>query len=160
MKTKCIITFFITLSLIICTTYVMKSNGNFHILISKRSGNGNIDSSNVELILKKVKYKKFINQPIGRLLDHIPSKYERIQFVQMHPLKLAFVSVIYSREISLDIYTEKYSYIKRILEEGESENVWKIEDLLKEKVSKIRVRNNINGNSLKEYPKKPILPVI
>lgn len=117
------------------------------------------DAVDLEQRLVKFKYKKYIDKPISELLDDIQLDYRKILFVQMRPLCLAFVSVIYSDDLRLDIYTENYSYLKRFLNEDETEQVWKVEDLLKEKVTKIRVRTR-HGRSVKEYPRKPVLPVI
>lgn len=117
------------------------------------------DTADLEQRLVKFKYKKYIDKPIGELLADVKLDYRKILFVQMRPLCLAFVSVIYSDDLRLDIYTENYSYLKRFLNEDETEQVWKVEDLLKEKVTKIRVRTR-HGRSLKEYPPKPVLPVI
>lgn len=121
-----------------------------------------IDNSyGIEKRLIHFKYKKYINKPIDQLLKGIDMKYNRIIFVRMKPLYLSFVTIVYSGEIHLDIYTEEYKYLRREINENESyEYVWKVEDLLKERVSKIRVRRSISGKSLKEYPKKPILPVV
>lgn len=118
-----------------------------------------IDSLDIEKKLLNFNYKKFRNRTIDDLLKGIDINYDKIIFVKMKPLYLSFVTVVYSPEISLDIYTEQYRYLKRELYENESYDLWKIEDLLKEKVSKIRVRKR-NGATLKEYPRKPILPVV
>jgi len=115
------------------------------------------DTATQKLI--RFKYKKYINKPIGKLLEDLKLSYKEIHFMRTKPLHLSFVVVEYSSYIHLDIYTEKYNYLKRDLDETDSYDIWKVEDLLKEKVTKIRVRNRY-GKSLKEYPRKPILPVI
>jgi len=140
------------------TPSLISKKSDFQIICSKVE-NYKDDSTSIEVQLKKFNYKRYIDEPIGKLLEHLNLKYERIIFVQMHPLKLAFVSVVYSDDISLDIYTEKYTCLKRERSEDEDESIWTVEDLLKEKVSKIRVRRR-NGESVKEFPKKPKLPIV
>ena len=120
-----------------------------------------VDSNHLEKKLINFKYSKYKNKSISELLKGLDISYQKIIFVQMKPQYLSFVTVVYSKDIHLDIYTDNYKYLKRELQANESyEEMWKIEDLMKEQVTKIRVRRSKTGASLKEYPKKPILPVV
>lgn len=116
------------------------------------------DTADIERRLVQFKYKRYINKPIGKLLKDINLNYRNILFIQTKPMYLGYVIVVYSDNVQLDIYTERYSYLKRLIDEKETEQVWKVEDLLKEKVTKIIVRNR-SGKLLKECPKKPVYPI-
>jgi hypothetical protein len=148
----------IILAIFLCLFCILARSNHQKPLFSADANK--VDTPNVERTLVKFKYQKYIDKPIGHLLKDIKLEYKEILFVQMKPLYLAFVTIIYSDELRLDIYTEKYELLKRELTtEKESGQFWKIEDLLKEKVTKVRVRDRF-GKSLREYPKKPKIPVI
>ena len=149
--------FFLPIVFLLCfippSTFKLKNESTTYLSII-------LDTSTVEKKLTKFKYSKYKNKSIGELLKGINITYERIVFVRMKPQYLSFVTVVYSKDIRLDIYTHDYKYLKRELQANESyEEMWKVDDLMKEQVTKIRVRKS-DGTSLKEYPKVPILPVI
>ena len=92
-------------------------------------------------------------------MNKVNLKYSYIHFVEMKPYFLAFVSIKFGEGLWLDIYVEKYQHIKQVLSEEEYENrdkFWNMDELVKEKISKIRLRKG--REILREYPKNPKLP--
>jgi hypothetical protein len=111
-------------------------------------------------VLRKSVCKKNIQKQVSDVLKKINLEYSYIHFVEMKPYHLSFVSIKYGRDLWLDIYIEKYHYMKQILNEDEyknSEKFWNVNELMKEKVSKLRLRKK--GEVLREYPKNPKLPI-
>lgn len=115
-----------------------------------------ITEDTVRAKLESIRYKHYINKEVSKLLDDIAIANKKILFVTMRPKVLAFISIKYNDSLWLDIYIEKYKFLKQFLDENETEDVWKESDLRKEKVGKIRLR--VKSDILKEYPKKPKLP--
>jgi hypothetical protein len=46
--------------------------------------------------------------------------------------------------------------MKKELGEGETDSMWKLEDFYKESISKTRIMRN--GKTIRQYPKKPLMP--
>jgi len=117
------------------------------------------DSPGCERHLKKIDYKNYINKPVSDLLSKINLEHKYINYVEMKPYFLAFVSFQYDENLWLDIYVEKYQFLKQLLTESEYENkykYWQIDLFAKEIISKVRLRKK--GKTIKEYPKSPELP--
>ena len=141
----------------------VKCNGGFNLKFSTPVNNqiaGPLEDS-IEFIknkLMKFNYEGYLNKPVSVLLNGIGLPYREIMYYGTKPHHLYLGYVVYETGIYLDIYIDRFLHMKEYLMPDENISMWKEEDFLKEKVTKIRVRTG-DRKVHKEFPKKPILPV-